>query len=94
MICSAITILVFTLVYWIADLLGKGDAFRIIKPAGTDTLLCYLMPYYAYALMGILTIPMMFPWGGWAGLLKSLAFALIIVQLTGWISKRGIRLKL
>ncbi|MGE7775119.1 heparan-alpha-glucosaminide N-acetyltransferase domain-containing protein [Chitinophaga sp. NPDC101104] len=93
-ICSAITLLVFTLVYWIADLKGKGDVFRIIRPAGTDTLLCYLMPYYAYALMGALSVPMMFPWGGVPGLLKSLTFALIIVQLTGWISKRGIRLKL
>ncbi|WP_341837015.1 DUF5009 domain-containing protein [Chitinophaga pollutisoli] len=93
-ICSGITIAVFALVYWIADLLGKADVFRVIRPAGTDTLLCYLLPYYAYALMGMLSIPMMFPLGGGAGLLKSLAFALIIVQITGWISRRGIRLKL
>lgn len=93
-ICSGITIAVFALVYWIADLLGKADAFRVIRPAGTDTLLCYLIPYYAYALMGMLSIPMMFPLGGGAGLLKSLAFALVIVQITGWISRRGIRLKL
>lgn len=93
-ICSGITILVFALVYWVADLQGQAEKFRLIRPAGTDTLLCYLMPYYAYALMGMLSIPMMFPWGGWPGLLKSLAFALIIVQLTGWISKKGIRLKL
>ncbi|WP_298708492.1 DUF5009 domain-containing protein [Chitinophaga sp.] len=93
-ICSGITIAVFAIVYWVADLLGKADAFRIIRPAGTDTLLCYLVPYYAYAIMGVMSVPMMFPWGGWPGLLKSLLFALIIVQVTGWISRRGIRLKL
>ncbi len=94
LICSGITIMLFAVIYWLADLKGMADKFRIIKPAGTDTLLCYLMPYYAYAIVGMTGISLMFPYGGWIGLLKSLAFALIIVQITGWISKRGIRLKL
>jgi hypothetical protein len=43
-LCSAFTILAFTVIYWVADVMGKAKWFDLIKPAGTGTLLCYLNP--------------------------------------------------
>ncbi|QMU26963.1 heparan-alpha-glucosaminide N-acetyltransferase domain-containing protein [Adhaeribacter radiodurans] len=94
-ICSALTILTFLVIYWIADVSGKARWFAFIKPAGTDTLLCYLMPYFAYAGVQLLNIhwPEFMLTGG-VGLLKSFVFALLCVWVAGLLSKKGIRLKL
>jgi heparan-alpha-glucosaminide N-acetyltransferase len=94
-LCSAITILAFMAIYGLADIKGKAHWFNFIKPAGTDTLLCYLLPYFAYALVELLHID----WPAWMltggiGLLKSFVFALGCVGITGLLSQNGIRLKL
>lgn len=95
LICSAITIAVFLIVYWIADVKSKAIWFSIIKPAGTNTLLCYLMPYFAYAVVVLLhlSLPAALLNGG-IGLIKSLAFSLLMVVITGLLGKAGLRLKL
>jgi heparan-alpha-glucosaminide N-acetyltransferase len=94
-ICSAITIVCFLITYWLADLRQKGNWFTIIKPAGTSTLLCYLMPYFAYAIMVSigLTLPEAML-SGYVGLLKSLLFSLLMVVLAGQLTKVGLKLKL
>ena len=94
-LCSAFTILAFLAVYWIADVKGKKEWFRIIKPAGTDTLLCYLVPYFVYAILRATQ----FHWPdpiitGAAGLVKSFLLALFCVFITGLLNKAGVRLKL
>lgn len=96
LICSGITIAAFVFIYWLADLKKKSGWFEIIKPAGTNTLLCYLLPYFAYALIyGILhtSYPEQIS-TGMIGLLKSLLFSLLIVQIAGFLGKVGLRLKL
>ncbi len=94
-LCSAFTILAFLAIYWVADVKGKSRWFDIIKPAGTDTLLCYLIPYFAYATTRALGIhlPEVILIGG-VGLLKSFLFALLCAVITGWLIKLGIRLKI
>jgi heparan-alpha-glucosaminide N-acetyltransferase len=94
-ICSAITILSFIVIYWIADIKGKATWFEFIKPAGTNTLLCYLIPYFAYAIVVALGIN--FPalmLTGIIGLIKSMAFALLVVWIAGRLGKLGLQLKL
>lgn len=94
-LCSAFTIMALVAVYWIADVLGKASWFNVIKPAGTDTLLCYLMPYFAYATTNLIGIHLPgFMLTGFAGLLKSFAFAILCAVITGQLSKAGIKLKL
>ncbi|MEJ1238140.1 DUF5009 domain-containing protein [Chryseolinea sp. T2] len=94
-LCSAFTILAFLAIYWLADVLGKANWFSFIRPAGTDTLLCYLIPYFAYATTNFLGIHLPeFMLIGGVGLLKSFLFAILCVFITGWLSKIGIRLKL
>ena len=94
-LCSALTLLTFVAVYWLADVWKKANWFAIIKPAGTDTLLTYLIPYFAYAttrFVGI-RIPEFMLEGG-VGLLKSILFALLCVAITAGLNRAGVRLKL
>ena len=95
LICSGITIIVFLIIYWLADLKGKSNWFTIIKPAGNNTLLCYLLPYFAYAIVVLLqlSLPEMLL-TGYIGLIKSMVFSLLIVMIAGWLGKAGIKLKL
>jgi heparan-alpha-glucosaminide N-acetyltransferase len=94
-ICSAITIFTFVCIYWLADIMNKATWFNVIKPAGTNTLLCYLIPYFAYAIVVALKID--FPdvmLTGIFGLIKSFSFALLVVVIAGWLGKLGLQLKL
>ena len=94
-LCSAFTLLTFLAIYWIADVKRKSNWFNFIRPAGTDTLLCYLIPYFVYAIITASN----FHWPdpvitGGIGLLKSLLLALFCVLITGWLNKGGVRLRL
>ncbi|MGN6415888.1 MAG: DUF5009 domain-containing protein [Pseudobacter sp.] len=95
LICSGITIVTFVVVNWIADQKGKAGWFDFIKPAGTNTLLCYLIPYFVYAIAVATgwSLPDVLLTGA-VGLLKSLAFALLIVSIGGLLGRLGVKLKL
>src|SRR6185312_4113871 len=95
-ICSAISILAFAFLIFLVDKKGKENWFKAIKPAGTSTLTCYLLPYLHEAIfLSIIGIhlPLIIR-TGWAGVIKSLVFALVIVLVTGWLEKRRLRLKI
>jgi hypothetical protein len=94
-LCSAFTLLAFLAVYWIADVKRNAGWFKLIRPAGTDTLLCYLIPYFLYTIMTAAHVH----WPeavitGSVGLVKSFLFAILCVLITGWLNKGGVRLKL
>src|SRR3990170_1260540 len=94
-LCSAFTILAFVGIYWLTDVYKKAHWFHIIKPAGTDTLLCYLIPYFAYTTTRLLGIDLPeIILVGVIGLAKSFLFALLCAVITGWLIKAGVRLKL
>ncbi len=94
-LCSAFTILAFVIIHWVADIKRKENWFAIIRGAGTGTLLCYLIPYFAYATTKVLGIhlPEVVLIGG-MGLMKSFLFAIMCAVITGWLMKFGVRLKL
>jgi heparan-alpha-glucosaminide N-acetyltransferase len=94
-LCSAFTILALVVIYWLVDVRGKANWFAAIKPAGTDTLLCYLIPYFVYTTQSMfsLHLPEMMLVGS-VGLLKSFLFALLCVAITGLLNRFGVRLKL
>jgi heparan-alpha-glucosaminide N-acetyltransferase len=94
-LCSAFTILAFLAVYWIADVNKKEHWFSMIRPAGTATLLCYLIPYFAYFTTRALGVSIpQFMLSGPSGLLKSFLFALLCVLITGGLIRAGIKMKL
>lgn len=94
-ICTGISILFFTGLIWLVDRKKKQQWFELIKPAGTSTLTAYLLPYIVYPLvhMAGLSLPV-FLLTGVVGLVKSLVFALLIILLTGLLSKWRMRLKI
>jgi len=94
-LCSAFTILTFLAIYWLADIGRKARWFNIIRPAGTDTLLCYLIPYFMYAIVNVthFHLPGVLLTDG-VGLFKSFLFALLCVLVTGLLNRGGLKLKL
>jgi predicted acyltransferase len=94
-LCSAFTILAFIAIYWVADVSKKANWFELIKPAGTATILCYLVPYLIYGIRNFLhiSLPEVLRTGG-VGLLKTFLFAMLCVAVTGLLIRVGVRMKL
>ena len=94
-LCSGFTLAAFLIIYWLADKWKKAHWFKPIKPAGTDTLLCYLVPHFFYAILrfGEIKFPASMLDGG-VGLFKSFMVASICVLMTWGLNRIGIRLKL
>lgn len=94
-ICSGISFIAFALFYWLTDLQGKKNWAQILKPAGTSTLTCYLIPYLIYSIIALtgIGLPLVLR-TGIVGIVKSLIFALLIVVITGIINRKGIKLKI
>lgn len=94
-ICSSIGLITFALLYYIADVLNLNSWARLIMPAGTATLTCYLIPYFVYPFKEMTSFyPFSSINSGAVGLLLSLAFAFLLVIFTGWLEKKGFKLKL
>lgn len=94
-ICSGIGFISFAILYFIADIKKQTNWAKIIAPAGTATLTCYMIPYFVYPLKNIIEIR--FPEflnTGIIGLIGSFVFALLVVFFTGWIEEKGYKLKL
>ena len=92
---SGITILMFEFFIYLVDVKGKANWFKIIRPAGTSTLTCYLLPYLQVAIIELLNIayPAIFN-SGIIGLIRSMATSLIIIWLVGLMEKKRLRLKI
>ncbi len=94
-ICASLTALSFALMYLLADKAGKFRWAGIIEPAGSMTLTCYLVPYFVYAFRNMLGIQLPdYLTAGGVGIIKSILFAILIIQLTGLLGKLQIRLKI
>lgn len=94
-ICSGITILVFELMIYLVDYKGKKNWFKIIWPAGTSTLTCYLLPYFMVGFFKL--IHFRYPAvlnSGIGGFLRSVAIAFLTVMVGGLLEKRRLRLKI
>jgi heparan-alpha-glucosaminide N-acetyltransferase len=95
MICTAISLAMFAVLIFIADIKKKHKWFAIIQPAGTSTLTAYLLPYIHYALYSLagISLPLMLR-TGMVGVAKSLLYALVIILITGLLEKWKLRLKI
>jgi heparan-alpha-glucosaminide N-acetyltransferase len=94
-ICTGISILCFVILIYIVDIKNKREWFNAIRPAGTSTLTCYLLPYIHYAVFTMVGISLpVFLRTGMAGIFKSLAYAMLIILITGLLEKKRIRLRI
>lgn len=94
-ICSAMGFFLFAILHYIADKRNITKWAKIIAPAGTATLTCYMLPYIIYPMRTFVdfTLPDVLNMGV-IGLIGSMVFALLVVAITGWLEKKGIKLKL
>ena len=94
-VCNAISFLMVALFYYLTDVKRKTDWFMIIKPAGTVTLTCYIIPYFWYAVQRLLEFHYpAFLCAGVPGLCRSLLFSLVVVWIAGVLMKVNVRLKI
>ncbi len=97
LICIGISLGVFVFLAWLMDLNHRKNWYRIIKPAGTSTLTCYLLPNIHFAIYHLMgdkwRLPVDLRTGG-IGILKSIIYAFIIVLLTGLLEKKRVRLSI
>lgn len=92
--CSAIAVGIYGLIQWAVSK-GKESWFKIIKPAGTATLTCYLVPYVLYGIARLsgLSLPEWMTVGG-AGLIKCACFAFLCIGITAVLERFRIKLKI
>ena len=89
-------VLAFTLLYWICDQRQTTAWASLVQPAGANTLLTYLLPDAWYFLLGTLGITWMethFTFG-WAGVVKSVVFTLLILGIASVLTRARVRLQL
>ena len=94
-VCNAISFFMVAFFYYLTDVKRKTDWFMIIKPAGTVTLTCYIIPYFWYAVQRLLEFHYpSFLCAGVSGLCRSLLFSLVVVWIAGALMKVNVRLKI
>jgi hypothetical protein len=97
MICNGISMIVFSLLFWIMDIQGKTKWAGVFKPAGQNSLTTYLAPDILYFAIWGMSLPLFFYKQESSQLLAvsgSLVWALAMVGFTAFLAKINIRLKL
>ncbi len=91
--CAGICTLIFLVLYWIADVRHITKWALFVKPAGSNTLLTYLLPDIFYLLLGSYYFRSLAE-QGWPGVLRSLAFTAFILGWAAVMTRWKIRLHL
>ncbi len=94
-VCIGISALSFFVLYLIIDKLKITAWARPIKIAGTNTLTCYVMPYFIYPVLVMTGLLDMLEGvsDGYVGLIKSLLFSFLIIAIVALLNKFKIKLK-
>lgn len=94
LVSSAIAVGMYALLSWLVSI-GKAGWLSFLKPAGTATLTCYLMPHLLYSLMTIFGFSTP-AWmnDGVVGIINCICFSLLCLFLTWILGKIGLKLKI
>lgn len=90
------SILVFTLLYWICDVLQHTRWAASTRAPGSNTLLTYLLPDLWYFILGALGIHWFrahFAWG-LPGVLRAMLFTAFIVAVSALLTRAKLRMQL
>jgi hypothetical protein len=79
--------------YWLVDLLGFSGWAFLIKPAGSNPLLTYILPDIYYAILGLSHSGIIGD-EGLMGVLRSVLFTLFILAVSAGLTRLKIRLQL
>ena len=88
--------LIFTALYWICDVRRWTRWAGLLRPAGSNTLLTYLLPDFFFYLTSWLSLGYLL--GRWnagpAGVLRSILFTVAMLLLAGLLTRAKVRLQL
>jgi len=95
--CSFLTLAVWVILYWIMDVCGHQAWSVIVRPAGVNPLLAYILHPVLCLAAGIAGIPISFYKSPdlplLVNILGCLAMAFLVVGITGLVTRLGIRVK-
>lgn len=94
--CSAIATALFAFLLWLVDYKKILRWAIIVKPAGSNTLLTYLVPDILYYFMWLLAITFLSDYfgDGFVGIIRSIVFSFIVIGIVGILTRLKIRLQL
>lgn len=94
--CVGAAVLMFTLLYWICDVKQWQRWAFFVRPAGSNTLLTYLLPDLWFFVTGVVG----FTWLdkhfnlGWVGVTRTVVFTMLILAIAAALTKAKVRLQL
>ncbi len=94
LVSSAIAVGMYAILSWLVSIRRAGW-LNFLKPAGTATLTCYLMPHLIYSLMTILGLSTP-EWmnDGILGIINCICFSLLCLFMTWILGQMGLKLKI
>jgi predicted acyltransferase len=101
LLSSAFTIWIWMVVYWFADIKGFTPWFKIIEPAGKNPLFAYILAPLVGECFALIALAFngfnFYDWLGesfYVGLLRAIVIAFSMTWLAGYLSKKGLQLRL
>lgn len=94
--CVAICIVLYSILYWLTDVLRYSNWTTFFQPAASNALLVYILPaiiMYVQRLTGLYVMPASFH-QGLMGIVWSACFAIIVMLLAMALNRMKIRLQL
>ncbi len=91
--CAGANTLMFLALFWLLDVRRLTRWAAFVKPAGSNALLTYLLPFLFYAVFG----QYYFAFGmgqGWPGAARSLLFSIFILGLAAGLTRLKLRMQL
>ncbi len=93
-ICMGITLVVFSLLIYLVDIKEKQNWFRLVKPAGTSTLTCYLVPYLLYSVFRLFNFHYpAFLNNGAGGIIRSFLITCLVMGIVSVLEQKKLRLR-
>lgn len=96
-LCSSLTALTWAALYWIMDVRGLRTWSVVVRPAGANPLMAYILHPFVFTVASFIGLPLAFykrpDLPVIVSVLGCLAMAFAIVGLTGLIGRLGYRLK-
>jgi heparan-alpha-glucosaminide N-acetyltransferase len=86
----------FSALYWICDVRKQTGWAWLVRPAGSNTLLTYLVPDVYYFLAGLMGFESLLGhWdAGWPGIIRAVCFTIAILLIARVLTKARLRMQL
>jgi heparan-alpha-glucosaminide N-acetyltransferase len=87
--------IIISFLYWLVDLRKINSWITFFKPAASNPLLTYIIPFIVYAFLGLFNVHLpAFLFDGFVGILWSISFAVAVMAVVILLNKLSIKLQL